>query len=140
MVERGGADPDDRYPDAATMRAALADAGRAMPPPQPLVLAGLSGEISTADPTQIGRSSRLYDQDAPAPEPVPEVVTPRRRERTPGSFRWVGAVVAGVVVLALLAAGVAVAGTGGGGNVTVPSLVGLSTKDATDRVAAAGSR
>jgi serine/threonine-protein kinase len=139
VVERAGrADPDDRYPDAATMRAALADAGRALPPPQPLVLAGLSGEISTADPTQIGRSSRLFDQDAPASQPVPEVVAPRRRERTPGSFRWVGAVVAAVVVLALLAAGVAVAGTGGDGTVSVPSLVGLSTKAATDRVAAAG--
>jgi serine/threonine-protein kinase len=140
VVERAGrAEPDDRYPDAATMRAALSDAGRALPPPQPLVLAGLSGEHSTADPTQIGRSSRLFDQDAPAPAPAPEVVTPRsRRERTPGSFRWVGAVVAAVVVLALLAAGVAVAGTGGGATVSVPSLVGLGTKAATDRLAAAG--
>jgi len=139
VVERAGrADPDDRYPDAATMRAALADAGRALPPPQPLVLAGLSGEISTVDPTQIGRSSHLFDQDAPAPEPVPDVVAPRGRPRTPGSVRWVGAIVAAVVVLALLAAGVAVAGTGGGGTVTVPSLVGLSTKSATDRAASAG--
>jgi len=62
------------------------------------------------------------------------------RPRTPGSVRWVGAIVAAVVVLALLAAGVAVAGTGGGGTVTVPSLVGLSTKSATDRAASAGSR
>ena len=139
VVERAGrADPDDRYPDAATMRAALADAGRALPPAQPLVLAGLSGEISTVDPTQIGRSSRPFDQDAPAPEPVPEVVVARKRERTPGSFRWVGAVVAAVVVLALLAAGVAVAATGNGGTVTIPSLVGLGTKNATDRAAAAG--
>jgi len=139
VVERAGrADPDDRYPDAATMRAALADAGRALPPPQPLVLAGLSGEISTVDPTQIGRSPHLFDQDAPAPEPVPEVRAPRKRERTPGSFRWVGAIVAAVVVLALLAAGVAVAGTGGGGTVTVPSLVGLSARNATDHAAAAG--
>jgi serine/threonine-protein kinase len=140
VVERAGrAEPDERYPDAATMRAALTDAGRALPPPQPLVLAGLSGELSTSDPTQIGRSSRLFDQDAPAPEPVADVVTSgRRRERTPGSFRWVGAVVAVVVVLALLAAGVAVAGTGGDGTVSVPSLVGLGTKAATDRLAAAG--
>src|SRR6516165_2237143 len=41
VVERAGrAEPDERYPDAATMRAALTDAGRALPPPQPLVLAG----------------------------------------------------------------------------------------------------
>src|SRR6478735_2400677 len=39
VVERAGRpDPADRYPDAATMRAALADAARALPPPQPLPL------------------------------------------------------------------------------------------------------
>ena len=86
VVERAGrADPDDRYPDAATMRAALADAGRALPPPQPLVLAGLSGEISTVDPTQIGRSPHLFDQDAPAPEPVPESF---RVDLTTVPLRW----------------------------------------------------
>ena len=42
VVERAGRpDPADRYPDAATMRAALGDAARALPPPQPLPLAGL---------------------------------------------------------------------------------------------------
>ena len=137
VVERAGrADPDDRYPDAATMRAALADASRALPPPQALVLAGLTGEIGTGDPTQIGRSSRLFDQDAPPPEPIVEA-TPRRT-RAPGSFRWVSAVVALVFVLALAAAGVAVAGTMSGDTVAVPSLVGLTTKAATDRAAEAG--
>ena len=42
VVERAGRpDPADRYPDAATMRAALGDAARVLPPPQPLPLAGL---------------------------------------------------------------------------------------------------
>jgi serine/threonine-protein kinase len=140
VVERAGrADPDDRYPDAATMRAALSDATRALPPPQPLVLAGLSGEIGTGEPTQIGRSSRLFDQDAPAAEPDPVVVeSAPRKARTPGTSRWVPAVVAAVLVIALAAAGVAVAGTVSGSTVAVPSLVGLTTRAATDRATAAG--
>src|SRR5215210_2417265 len=71
VVERAGRpSPADRYPDAATMRAALADAARALPPPQPLPLAGLGGEIDGGPPTQIGRSSNLFDQDAPLAPPV----------------------------------------------------------------------
>ena len=42
VVERAGrVDANERYPDAATMRAALADVGDALPPPAPLVLAGI---------------------------------------------------------------------------------------------------
>ena len=56
VVERAGRpDPADRYPDAATMRAALGDAARVLPPPQPLPLAGLGGELDGGEPTQIGR-------------------------------------------------------------------------------------
>ena len=68
------------------MRAALADAARALPPPQPLPLAGLGGEIDGGPPTQIGRSSNLFDQDAPlAPpvvvdEPIRPVKTRRRAD------------------------------------------------------------
>jgi serine/threonine-protein kinase len=137
VVERAGrADPDARYPDAATMRAALADATRALPPPQPLVLAGLDGDIGTGEPTQIGRSSRLFDQDAPPPEPVSEAAP--RPARAPRSVHWVSVVVGAVLVLALAAAGVAVAGTVKGDTVAVPSLVGLTSKAATDRATAAG--
>ena len=106
------------------------------------MLAGLSGEIGTGEPTQIGRSSRLFDQDAPAadPEPVVAESAPRRarKARTPGTSRWVPAVVAAVLLLALGAAGVAVAGTVKGSTVAVPSLVGLTTKTATDKATAAG--
>ena len=93
VVERAGRpDPAERYPDAATMRAALADAARALPPPQPLALAGLGGEIDGGPPTQIGRSSNLFDQDAPLAPPVvveagAEPAT-RRRRRAPGAVRW----------------------------------------------------
>jgi serine/threonine-protein kinase len=144
VAERAGRpDPDERYPDAATMRAALADAARAMPPPQPLALAGLGGEISSADPTQIGQSSDLFDQDAPAPPEIAIVperngVAPRtKRARTPGTPRWVSVVVALAVVLALLGGGVALAGSTTG-TVAVPSVVGLTTAAATKRVADAG--
>ena len=40
-------DPDDRYPDAGTMRQALADVGESLPPPGPLLLAGM---VDHADP------------------------------------------------------------------------------------------
>jgi serine/threonine-protein kinase len=121
------------------MRAALADAARVLPPPQPLSLAGLGGEIDGGDPTQIGRSSRLFDQDAPASEPELEVVPKRAsRARAPGSFRWVSVVVLAAVLLALVGGGVALAAGGGGGTVAVPSLVGLSTKKATDLVTQLG--
>src|SRR6478672_5733303 len=48
VIDRVGAiDPNDRYPDAATMRQAIADAADALPPPGPLLLAGM---IDRADP------------------------------------------------------------------------------------------
>ncbi len=64
VVERAGRiDPADRYPDAATMRAALADAARALPPPGPLPLAGLGAmPAPSGDPTQLGRRpAPLFD-------------------------------------------------------------------------------
>ncbi|MFI5052964.1 MAG: PASTA domain-containing protein [Acidimicrobiia bacterium] len=141
VVERAGRpDPAERYPDAATMRAALADAARALPPPQPLPLAGLGGEIDNGDPTQIGRSSGLFDQDAVAPKPGIEVVresASRRRTRAPGAHRWVSVVVGVAIVLALVGGGVALAGPGSG-TVAVPSVVGLTTNAATSEVTAAG--
>jgi eukaryotic-like serine/threonine-protein kinase len=137
-VERAGRpDPAERYPDAATMRAALADAARMLPPPQPLPLAGLGGEIDGGDPTRIGRSPGLFDQDAPVAAPELEVVIPRTT-RTPGSSRWVPVVVLAAILLALLGGGVALAAGAGGGTVAVPSLVGLDTKSATEKAAKSG--
>jgi len=143
VVERAGRpDPADRYPDAATMRAALSDAARVLPPPQPLPLAGLGGEIDGGEPTQIGRASNFFDQDAPLAPPVvlddaAKPAKPRRR-RTPGTVRWISVAVLVAILLALIGGGVALAAGTSGGTVAVPSLVGLTTKTATDVVAKAG--
>ena len=140
VVERAGRpDPAERYPDAATMRAALADAARALPPPQPLTLAGLGGEIDGGPPTQIGRSSKLFDQDEPVAPPVvvDEPVRPitTRRRRAPGAVRWITYAVIIAILLAILGGGIAIAAvSSGGGTVAVPSLVGLTQEKATDEV------
>jgi serine/threonine-protein kinase len=144
VVERAGRpDPAERYPDAATMRAALADAARALPPPQPLALAGLRGEIDGGPPTQIGRSTNLFDQDAPAAPPVvvdqSAAARTMPRRRAPGAVRWISVAVLGAILVALVGGGIALAAVGSGGaTVAVPSLVGLSTEKATDAVATAG--
>ena len=144
VVERAGRpEPADRYPDAATMRAALADATRALAPPQPLPLAGLGGEIDGGPPTQIGRSSRLFDQDAPVAPPIvlddPVRATEPRRRRAPGAVRWISYVVTVAILLALIGGGVALAAvSSGGATVAVPSLVGLSQEKATDALETTG--
>ena len=54
VIDRAGrVEPDDRYPDAGTMRQALADVGDALPPPGPLVLAGMVDQ-----PIRTRRASR----------------------------------------------------------------------------------
>ncbi|MDQ1532827.1 MAG: eukaryotic-like serine/threonine-protein kinase, partial [Actinomycetota bacterium] len=144
VVERAGRpDPGERYPDAATMRAALTDAARALPPPQPLALAGLGGEIDGGPPTQIGRSSDLFDQDAPlAPPVVVEEAPPpatKRRRRAPGAVRWISYAVIAAILLALVGGGIAIAAVSTeAGTVAVPSLVGLTQAKATDALASAG--
>jgi serine/threonine-protein kinase len=144
VVERAGRpEPGDRYPDAATMRAALADAARVLPPPQPLPLAGLGGEIDGGPPTQIGRSSNLFDQDAPVAPPVvvdePARAAPTRRRRAPGAVRWISYAVIAAILLALVGGGIAIAAVSTEpGNVAVPTLVGLTQAKATDALAATG--
>ncbi len=127
VIERAGRpDPAERYPDAATMGEALADTAKRLPPPGPLTLAGIGPNVDDPFPTQIGRSA-VYDQDAELTviESEPEVIRGRvKRRHDPATKRWVPAVVAAALILALLGAGVALTGTAGGGTVTVPSLVG----------------
>jgi serine/threonine-protein kinase len=138
VVERAGRpDPAERYPDAATMGAALADAARAFPRAQPLALPGLGAESGVVDPTQIGVATPLFDQDAPDDVADEPIAVPLGRTRAPRSQRLVPLVVALVVVAALVLGGVAIATTGGD-TVAVPSVVGLAKDDATNRVATEG--
>ena len=71
VVERAGQiDPGDRYPDAATMEAALADSIEALERPEPLVLPGVVDGVDP-HPTQAVKAvrdatGRLFDQDAAA--------------------------------------------------------------------------
>jgi serine/threonine-protein kinase len=141
VVERAGRpDPAERYPDAATMRDALADAARALPPPQPLALSGLFGDLDTGEPTELGRRLQVFDQDAPEqPAPRELVVQERRRGRirAPGAQPLVSVVVALAVVLALGFGAYALA-AGTETTVAAPSLVGLQADAAKLRVADAG--
>lgn len=128
VVERAGRpDPAERYPDAVTMGAALDDAIRVLPPPGPLTLAGLGETGDDPHPTQMVRTGAVFDQDAPPPvvEPVPArvVSAPARRDAAPF-------VLAGVLVLALLAAMFALTRPSTGAPVTVPNLQGIDAKEA----------
>ena len=68
VVERAGRpDPAERYPDAATMRAALADAAPSLPPPQPLAARRTRrrdrrrpahADRSVVEPVRPGRAAR----------------------------------------------------------------------------------
>ncbi|MFM7060910.1 MAG: PASTA domain-containing protein [Actinomycetes bacterium] len=135
VVERAGrVHPEDRYPDAATMRGAIEDAGRRLPPPGPLGLAGLDASIADPNPTQIPASRPvLFDQEAdaaPGPAPGP---APRRRVRISMSM-VVGAAIAAALIGAVALIGVPDLGA----QVTVPNTVGGTVASARDAIARAG--
>jgi len=140
VIERAGhVDPDQRYPNAATMRDALRDASRQLPPPTPLPLPGLgAATIEDPHPTQVARAraNEVFDQDAD-----PRVVPSRRpAERRHSTRQWLApAVVAGLVV-ALLAGATALLFRSGSDPVTIPGLVGLESAAAEERAQEAGFR
>lgn len=143
VVERAGQrDPDDRYPDAATMRSALADAAGALPPPGPLALAGIHEVGEDPNPTQVGVAAPVpFDQDASEDTvalqagPAPRSIPPRRDRAAVLAPLVVGFLVA----LALVVAGYAVASASpGGGRIAVPNLTGMSRTDAALRASSAG--
>jgi eukaryotic-like serine/threonine-protein kinase len=133
VVERAGrSDPSDRYPNAATMEAALVDAEDALPPAAPLQLAGLGSVIEDLHPTALPKSGqRAFDQDAAGDDDIEIVDEPElidvERERRP--IPWAGIVVAVVATVALLAAAFALA-RAPGGSTAVPNVVGVSAADA----------
>ena len=134
VIDRVGAiDPNDRYPDAATMRQAISDAADALPPPGPLLLAGM---IDRADPhpTRAApvQAAPLFDQDAvDARASELRIETePDRKRSTPGERRlvpWIVAVV--LIVIAGLAFG-ALAQVSSAAAVSIPGLRGLTTAQA----------
>src|SRR4029079_14315490 len=65
VLERAGRiEPDERYPDAATMGAALSDAAESLPRPAPLVLAGMRDQADPHPTTAVTQpSALLFDQD-----------------------------------------------------------------------------
>jgi serine/threonine-protein kinase len=155
VLERAGKPrPDDRYPDAATMVAALSDAARQLPPAQPLELPGLGEGLEDPEPTRVGiavargteRSADATVTDDAVPLEVFDFETgpPKRppREYVPGTNRMVPWVVGGAIALALIIGVAVLAGTGGfsgsGASTEVPGLVGLSQKDAAARATNAG--
>ena len=125
----GALDPAQRYPDAGTMRQALADAGESLPPPAPLILAGM---VDRADPHPTRavpkRDARFFDQDAieviPDPLPEPTVVEPKERV-TGHQRRLVPFVVAFALLLAVAIGAAGVAHVRSGRTIAVPRLVGL---------------
>jgi eukaryotic-like serine/threonine-protein kinase len=134
--------PDERYPDAGTMRQALAAVADALPPPSPLVLAGM---VDHADPhpTRIAVpvAPPLFDQDAaelPRPVAKPERVKKPRRQRTAGQRRLVPFVVAAVLIAVVALAASAFARVGGASTISTPGLTGRTVAKATALAKAGG--
>jgi serine/threonine-protein kinase len=140
IVERAGrSNPDERYPDAATMGAALSDATRQLPPPAPLRLAGLGEALDDPNPTRVGGTNAMavFDQDrgsrdsTASDDSIPLAVV---AEEDPLPFRRsaIPYVVGVAIVVAVVVGLVALAGALGGGapTVAVPSLVGTHASSA----------
>lgn len=150
VIDRVGAiEPEDRYPDAATMRQAISDAADALPPPGPLTLAGM---VDRADPHPTTaapvRAAPLFDQDAAvvdrggADEQTVAVKAARpprapRPPSVPGQRRLVPWIVAIVIVLTVALAAAALAQVSSASDITIPGLTGLSIDQATAKAKAA---
>ena len=127
------AEPNGRYATADEMRTAITEAAETLPPPGPLVLAGLGEVGEDPHPTQVVRpqvASPLFDQDqaatASSPRPIPVAVArvPQRSKSMAPMF------VAIVVVLAIAAVAFVIARPSAGPSKVVPLLVGQSESEA----------
>jgi beta-lactam-binding protein with PASTA domain/tRNA A-37 threonylcarbamoyl transferase component Bud32 len=149
VIERVGAiEPEDRYPDAATMRQAISDAADALPPPGPLTLAGM---VDRADPHPTTaapvRAAPLFDQDAGVVDrsgaegataavkavKAPRAPRPPRAPSVPGQRRLVPWIVAIVIVLTVALAAAALAQVSSGKDISIPGLTGLTLDQATTK-------
>ncbi len=143
VIDRAGRiEAGDRYPDAATMGAALSDAGDALPPPSPLRLPG-TAESEDPHPTRahVAQPARPFDQDADVVptetvRPPTSALRPPARGRRPKAARrrLVPWVVGAALVTAVVLSAVALAQIGSD-RVEVPGLVGR-----TEDVAREGAR
>jgi serine/threonine-protein kinase len=134
VLERAcSANPDERYPTADAMRGAIAEVSERLPPPGPLVLAGLGAMGEDPHPTQVVRAVRelsLFDQDeprGPSPTRPASVVRATRRTRSAAPF-LLGAVIA----IAIAAAAFVLTRPDVGPTVPAPLLVGKSYTEAQD--------
>ncbi len=133
VIERAGqVNPDDRYPDAPTMAAALDDAVRVLPPPGPLTLVGLGETVPDPHPTQVVRHQReaVFDQDeSTARKPV--AVPTRAAASDAGPPRTIAPFILGaVLILAIAGAVFALTRPQSGATVTVPNLRGMTEQAA----------
>jgi beta-lactam-binding protein with PASTA domain/tRNA A-37 threonylcarbamoyl transferase component Bud32 len=147
VIDRVGAvEPSDRYPDAATMHQAIADAADALPPPGPLLLAGM---VDRADPhpTRAApeRAAPLFDQDAVDvrrddghPRAAARDAEPDREHRVTGERRLVPWIVSVVLILTVGFAAAAFAQVSSAKPISIPGLRGLSVEAATKAARAAG--
>jgi serine/threonine-protein kinase len=132
VIDRaGGLNPEDRYPDAGTMRQALADVGDSLPPPGALILAGMS-DRDDPHPTRVAAAvpSPLFDQDAAEIMLAPPVPLPDRSNKAQRR-RLVPLVVAIVLLATVGMAASAFARVSGATTIVVPGLVGRTQAAAT---------
>jgi eukaryotic-like serine/threonine-protein kinase len=133
VIDRAGAlEPTDRYPDAATMRAAISDAADTLPPPSPLTLAGMT-DRADPHPTRAvpPAAPPLFDQDtadiAVEPTILVEPDEKKRSEAGPGQKRRLVPFVVAFVVLVIVALAVAAfARVTGATPIQVGNYVGLA--------------
>jgi beta-lactam-binding protein with PASTA domain/tRNA A-37 threonylcarbamoyl transferase component Bud32 len=140
VIERAGqVSPDDRYPDAPTMAAALDDVARVLPPPGPFTLVGLGDTVPDPHPTQVVMHApdAVFDQDESArkPAPVPVRTRPADDERPRGIAPFI---LGAVLILAVAGAVFALTRPANGATVTVPNLQGMNEKTAQTRANQSG--
>jgi serine/threonine-protein kinase len=131
VIEHAGRSrPSERFADASAMGRAITDAGKRMPAPAPLPLAGLGDGVEDVEPTTIGRATRgdattTRSSDDTVGEDVPVAINVE-----PGMRRSAVPVAVAVAIVAVLAiAAAAVFAGGSGATAPVPNLVGHSFDD-----------
>ena len=126
VIERAGRpDRADRYPDAATMAAALADVAARLPEAAPLSLPGLGDAAEDPDPTRSGTPTSARPGESETIEEGVYAIPVR-----PGRSRRVSAVpfvVGAALVAAIVLAAVLLLTGGAGPGVAAPTLIGQTS-------------